>query len=465
MIAVVLAGGAGTRLWPVSRELYPKPFMKLPDGQSLLQKAFLRAVKAGAREVLTVTGQEHHYSALSEYQALGLPEVQTYFIIEPLRRNTAPAIAMAALWIAERNPDELMLVLSADQLISQEEAFAEAVAQAKHPAQQGYLVTFGIQPSYPATGFGYIERGEALEGSVYQVSRFVEKPDQPTAEAYLNSGRYYWNAGIFCFKAGVYLQALQHLQPRLYQAIQTCWQASQKGERTYLDRALFAQVPNISVDYAVMEKAPKVAVVPANFGWSDLGSWDAAAQMVPPDADGNRVLGEAVLLETHNTFVQSEDRVVAVIGASDLVIVDTRDALLVARRDSVQQVKKVVEQLAHNNHASVRRHRTIQRPWGNYVTLEEASGFKIRRVALKPGQALTNHLHHHRSEHWTVLRGTGQVWLDGQVRIIRPGESVGALAGVAHQLYNPGLLELLLIEVQTGEYLGEDDVLRLESLV
>jgi mannose-1-phosphate guanylyltransferase/mannose-1-phosphate guanylyltransferase/mannose-6-phosphate isomerase len=196
MIAVVLAGGAGTRLWPVSRELYPKPFMKLPDGQSLLQKAFLRAVKAGAREVLTVTGQEHHYSALSEYQALGLPEVQTYYIIEPLRRNTAPAIAMAALWIAERNPDELMLVLSADQLISHEEAFAQAVAQAKHPAQQGYLVTFGIQPSYPATGFGYIERGEALEGSVYQVSRFVEKPDQPTAEAYLNSGRYRKGDGV-----------------------------------------------------------------------------------------------------------------------------------------------------------------------------------------------------------------------------------------------------------------------------
>ncbi len=463
MVAVILSGGAGTRLWPVSREQYPKPFLKLPDGQSLLQKAFLRAVRVGAGQVLTVTGQEYYFSTANEYQALGLPEVQTSFVVEPLRRNTAPAIAMAALWIAERNPQEVMLVLSADHLILREEAFAQAVDQALSVALQDYLVTFGIQPTYPATSFGYIEQGLPLQGGAYQVARFVEKPDQQTAEAYLQTGRYYWNAGIFCFKAHAYLEALRELQPQMHQAVLACWQGSEKGNLTYLDAALFKQVPAESVDYAVMEKARQVAVVPADLGWSDLGSWDAAAEMVPPDALGNRVLGEAVLLETRNTFVQSEDRVVAVIGVHDLVIVDTRDALLVARRDKVQDVKKVVEQLTHANSHTVRRHHTIQRPWGSYVTLEETSGFKIRRVVVKPGQALSNHLHHHRSEHWTVLRGTAQVWLDGHAQMLRPNESASALAGVAHQIANPGLLELVMIEVQTGEYLGEDDVKRLES--
>jgi mannose-1-phosphate guanylyltransferase/mannose-1-phosphate guanylyltransferase/mannose-6-phosphate isomerase len=439
--------------------------MKLPDGQSLLQKAFLRAARVGARQVLTVTGQEYYFSTANEYQTLGLPEVQTSYVIEPLRRNTAPAIAMAALWIAQQNPDEVMLVLSADHLILREEAFAQAVAQAKTIAQQDFLVTFGIQPTYPATNFGYIEQGLPLQDGAYRVARFVEKPDRQTAEAYLLTGRYHWNAGIFCFKASAYLDALQRLQSQMYEAVLACWQGSEQGDVTYLDAALFKPVPSESVDYAVMEKAEQVVVVPADLGWSDLGSWDAAAQMVPPDDSGNRVFGEAVLLETTNTFVQTEDRVVAVIGASDLVIVDTRDALLVARRDKVQDVKKVVEQLTQSKNDTVRRHRTIQRPWGSYVTLEETHGFKIRRVVVKPGQALSNHLHHHRSEHWTVLRGTAQVWLDGKVQMLRHGESASALAGVAHQLLNPGLLELVLIEVQTGEYLGEDDVRRLGSPV
>ncbi len=464
MVGVILSGGAGTRLWPVSRELYPKPFMKLPDGQSLLQKTFLRALRAGANRLLTVTGKEYYFSTLGEYQALETT-VQSSFIVEPQRRNTAPAIAMAALWVAEQNPKELMLVLPADQLISPDVAFAEAVEQAQRLAQQGYMVTFGIQPSYPATSFGYIQRGETLQENAYKVSRFVEKPDKATAEDYLKSGCYFWNAGIFCFRADVYLQTLKQLQPHMYEAVLACWQATKKEDPIYLDAALYKQVPSDSIDYAVMEKAQHVAVIAAGFDWSDLGSWDAALQMVPPDADGNRVLGEVVLLETSNTFVQSEDRVVAVIGVSDLVIVDTRDALLVARRDKAQDVKKVVEKLTHINHETIRRHRTIRRPWGTYVTLEEASSFKIRRVTVKPGHTLSHHLHHHRSEHWTVLKGTAQIWLNGQIQMLRSNETIGALAGVSHQIYNPGLLDLVLIEVQTGEYLGEDDVKLLDSLV
>lgn len=463
MIAVILSGGAGTRLWPVSRELYPKPFMKLPDGQSLLQKAFLRAAHLGIKQTLTVTGQEYYYSTLNEYRTLDLPDIETAFVMEPLRRNTAPAIALAALWVEGRDPEEVMLVLSSDQLIQDEAAFARAVNRAEQVAKEGYLVTFGIQPTYPATGFGYIEQGQGLAEGVFEVARFVEKPSRETAEAYLQTGRYHWNAGIFCFRAKDYLGALQTHAPEIYTSISECWQKTLKQQPVFVDANLFKQVPSVSVDYAVMEKAERVAVVPANLGWSDLGSWDATALLVPPDAEGNRVFGEAVILDSENTFVQTEERVVAVIGVKDLVIVDTPDALLVSRRDKVQDVKKVVEHLQNSGHHTVRKHRTLQRPWGSYTTLEDSDSFKIRRVEVRPGQALSNHLHYHRSEHWTVLSGTAQVWLDGSARVVRRNESVSALAGVAHQIYNPGLLDLVLIEVQSGEYFGEDDVLRLDS--
>lgn len=461
MIAVILSGGAGTRLWPVSRELYPKPFMKLPDGQSLLQKAFSRAVGLGAGQVLTVTGQEYYYSTLNEYRALGVEGVGTAFVLEPLRRNTAPAIAMAALWTAERNRDEVMLVLSSDQLIQHREAFAVAVSQAEKAAKEGYLVTFGIEPTYPATGFGYIEQGETLQDGVYKVARFVEKPDSEKAKVYLETGRYHWNAGIFCFQARAYLEALQTYSPAIYETALDCWQHSDRRDEVFLDSATFKSVPSVSVDYAVMEKAERVAVVPANLGWSDLGSWDATAELIPADSEGNRVFGEeVVLLDSINTFIQAEDRVIAAIGVENLVIVDTPDALLIARRDKVQDVKKVVEQLSRSEHDSVRKHRTVQRPWGSYTTLEENPHFKIRRVVVRPGASLTGHLHHHRSEHWTVLSGIAEVWLDGTVRKIRPNESGSALAGVPHQLSNPGLVDLVLIEVQSGEYLGEDDFSR-----
>lgn len=458
MITIILSGGAGTRLWPVSRELYPKPFMRLPDGQSLLQKAFLRAVKLGSQTVLTVTRQEYFFSSQNEYRELGLEGVETPFILEPLRRNTAPAIAMAAFWVAARNPDETLLVLSSDQLIQNQATFAEAVDRAKEAAEQSYLVTFGIQPAYPATSFGYIEQGESLGNGAFAVRRFVEKPNQETAQTYLDSGRYHWNAGIFCFKAGVFLQTLEQTSPEIYRAARACWEGSAKAEPLYLDTTLFKQIPSDSVDYAVMEKAPRVAVVPADLGWSDLGSWDATAALLPPDAQGNRVFGEAVLIETENTFVQTEDRVVAVIGARDLVIVDTPDALLVARRDRVQEVKKVVEQLSATRHDTVRKHRTIQRPWGSYTTLEEAPGFKIRRMVVRPGGSLTRHLHYHRSEHWTVLSGVAKVGLGEVTRLVCPNESVSVLSGVEHQISNPGLLDLVVIEVQSGSYLGEDDL-------
>lgn len=466
MIAVILSGGAGTRLWPVSRELYPKPFMRLPDGQSLLQKALLRAVSLpGVSEVLTVTGQEHYYSTLNEYQALRMGDYPPLvFVIEPLRRNTAPAIALAALSVSERHgADETLLVLSADHLIEDPQAFAEAVERAKAAAQRGYLVTFGIQPSYPATGFGYLERGEPLAEGVYAVRRFVEKPDALRAQGYLEQGGFYWNAGIFCFQAGAYLEALQTHGPEVYRSVLRAWESSPRETPQYLDTQTFHAVPSISVDYAVMEKAERVAVVSSGFGWSDLGSWDAAALLVPADPEGNRVLGEAVLIDTHNTFVQTEGRLVAAIGVEDLVIVDTPDALLVTRKDKVQDVKKVVEQLQKLEHEAAREHRTVQRRWGSYTVLEEGPRFKIKRLVIRPGESLSYHLHHHRSEHWTVVSGTAQVLKEDQTHLLRTDESLSVLAGTPHRLANPGLIDLVIIEVQSGEYLGEDDLVRLEG--
>jgi mannose-1-phosphate guanylyltransferase/mannose-1-phosphate guanylyltransferase/mannose-6-phosphate isomerase len=487
MIAVILSGGAGTRLWPVSRELYPKPFMRLPDGQSLLQKALLRAVGLGLEQILTVTGQEHLFATQAEYGKLELPEgLELSYIVEPLRRNTAPAIAMAAFKVAQQHPQQVMLVLSSDHLIDKQLLFAEAVLKAKRAAQQGYIVVFGLQPTYPATSFGYIEQGQALPSEqgqalpseqgqalpseqgeslhdgVFKVARFVEKPDEARAKEYMQSGRFSWNAGIFCFQAGTYLEALEAHAPEVYAAAKACWEASEHGAVTYLETKLFKAVPSISVDYAVMERAERVAVVPANFSWSDLGSWDAAAEMVPPDAEGNRVLGKAVMVESKNTFVQSEERMIAAVGVDDLVIVDTRDALLVAKRDRVQDVRKVVERLQKNNHNLTRAHRTLLRPWGNYTVLEDGPGFCIRRVVIRPGLGPGLQIHHHRTEHWVVMSGIARVTKGEQEMVLRENESITVPSATAHRIINPGIIDLVVIEIQTGAYLGEDDVIRLE---
>jgi mannose-1-phosphate guanylyltransferase/mannose-1-phosphate guanylyltransferase/mannose-6-phosphate isomerase len=294
------------------------------------------------------------------------------------------------------------------------------------------------------------------------VARFVEKPDEETAKTYLESGLFSWNAGIFCFQAQVYLNALEAHAPEVYQAALQCWGASEHGQVTYLEAKSFKAIPSISVDYAVMERADNVAVVPATFGWSDLGSWDAAAEMVPPDAEGNRVLGKAVMVESKNTFVQSEDRMIAAVGVEDLVIVDTRDALLVARRDRVQDVRKVVERLQKNNHNLTRAHRTLLRPWGHYTVLEDGPGFCIRRVVIRPGLGPGLQIHHHRTEHWVVMSGIARVTKGEQESTLRENESITVPSATAHRLLNPGIIDLVVIEIQTGAYLGEDDVVRLE---
>jgi len=481
LIPVILSGGAGTRLWPVSREAHPKPFMKLADGQSLLQKTYLRAAGLpGVKEILTITNREYYFKSKDEYEAADAKAaIQPTFLLEPFGRNTAPAIALGAMKIAAKHgPDALMLVLSADHLIGNLDSFSTAVEIACHAARDDALVTFGIVPSGPETGFGYIECGDTLsttpsplrgEGHARTVLRFVEKPTREIAVEYLATGRYLWNSGMFCFKAGAILRELASHAPQLHQAALACWESTRakadaKTGMLEIDPATFAHVPDISIDYAIMERSRNVVVVPSDFSWSDIGSWGAVSDLTRPDAAGNRVVGEAILVDTGNTYIQSEDRLVAAVGLENLIIVDTPDALLVANRDRVQDVKKVVEQLKLQSHESYKLHRTVSRPWGTYTVLEDGARFKIKRIVVKPGASLSLQMHHHRSEHWIVVSGMARV-VNGEREIfVNTNESTFIPAGHKHRLENPGILDLVMIEVQSGEYLGEDDIVRFEDV-
>jgi mannose-1-phosphate guanylyltransferase/mannose-6-phosphate isomerase len=465
LILTILCGGAGSRLWPVSREQHPKPFIRLADGQSLLQKAFLRGAQLPhVAEVLTVTNRDFFFKTEDELSEVNTTGVPTTFILEPFGRNTAAAIAAAALQVRKQHGKEaLMLVLAADHLIADHAAFAVAVQQASQLAAAGKLVTFGIQPSSPETGYGYIE----AEGNT--VLRFVEKPSLDNALAYLASGRFLWNSGMFCFSAEALLQQMQQLCPDILQAVETCISQStvaqgkdkdQGRERLELDPATFEAVPSESIDYAVMEKSDQVAVVPCHIGWSDIGSWTALGDLGAPNEEGNRVKGDALLYNTRNCTIQSTTRLVGTVGLDNLVIIDTPDALLVADKACVQDVKHIYAQLKAKGHEAHKLHNTVHRPWGTYTVLEEGPGFKIKRIEVKPGASLSLQMHHHRSEHWVVVSGTAKVTNGDHEVILVANESTYISAGHKHRLQNHGADVVVMIEVQTGIYLGEDDIVR-----
>lgn len=464
LIPTILCGGAGSRLWPVSRELHPKPFIRLADGQSLLQKTFMRgALLPGVHEILTVTNRELLFKTEDEYAPVNTAKISTSFILEPLGKNTAAAIATAACEVARvHGNDAIMLVMPADHLIMHGNAFVRAVDEAVQLALDGMLVTFGIKPDRPETGYGYIEAED------YSVIRFVEKPDLETAKEYVNSGRFLWNSGMFCFTAAAILSELERHSPVILSSVKYALEQARIARgadfiQVELDASSFSQVPEQSIDCAIFEKSDKVAVVPCDLGWSDIGSWNALGALVTSDEQGNSVEGEALLHDVDNCYVRTHDRLVGAVGVKNLFIIDTPDALLVADKSRAQDVKNIYTQLKAEDHEVHRLHKTVHRPWGTYTVLEEGPQFKIKRIVVKPGASLSLQMHFHRSEHWIVVSGMARVTKDTEIMLVSKNESTFIPAGYKHRLENPGLMDLVMIEVQSGEYLGEDDILRFED--
>ncbi|WP_268796856.1 mannose-1-phosphate guanylyltransferase/mannose-6-phosphate isomerase [Pseudomonas huanghezhanensis] len=467
LIPCIIAGGAGTRLWPVSREAMPKPFMRLPDGESLLQKTFKRAT--GLKDVeslLTVTNRDVYFRTVDDYRLLNKTKVQLDFLLEPFGRNTAPAIAAAALHVLSRyGADAQLLILPADHLISDIEAFGAAVASARKLADEGWLVTFGLKPTKPETGFGYIEKGQALSGEAFQVARFVEKPDAHTAQEYLDGGLHLWNGGMFCMRVDVLLSELEVHAPDVLAAVKACLAqcTSKEGNNELqmeLDSTSFALAPDISIDYALMERSQKVAVLPCELGWSDIGSWQAIRELTPGDAQGNQCNGQTVLHDVTNCYIDSPKRLVGALGLDNLIIIDTPDAILIADASRSQEVKVIAQELKRQGHPAYLLHNTVTRPWGTYTVLEEGKRFKIKRIMVKPQASLSLQMHHHRSEHWIVVSGMALVSNNDREFLLDTNESTFIKPGHTHRLVNPGVIDLVMIEVQSGEYLGEDDIVR-----
>lgn len=465
LIPTILCGGAGSRLWPVSRELHPKPFIRLADGQSLLQKAFLHGAQLpGVKEILTVTNRELFFKIEDDLCSVNRARLENVFILEPFGRNTAAAIAASALYVAETHGEHaVQLVLPADHLIADQAAFAQAVTQAVECAADGKLVTFGIRPDTPETGYGYIE----ADGT--DVIRFVEKPSLVKAQEYVASGRYFWNSGMFCFTAGAMLDQMAQHCPEILDATRACFSASRKAAgkgftQVELAPDLFDRVPENSIDYAVMEKSRWVAVVPCSIGWSDIGSWNALGDLAEPDTNGNRIEGQALLHDVKNCYIQSSERMVGAVGVDDLIVVDTPDALLIAHKNRAQDVKHLYAELKIRGHEAHKLHRTVHRPWGTYTVIEEGSRYKIKRIVVKPGASLSLQMHRHRNEHWVVLTGLAKVINGDRELLVGTNESTYIPAGHKHRLENPGAIDLVLIEVQSGEYLGEDDIVRFQDV-
>lgn len=465
LVPVIISGGAGSRLWPLSREAFPKPFVELPDGSTLIGKTYRRAADLdGVARILTVTGRDFLFLTIDAYAAAGAPKRSNSFLLEPVGRDTAAAIALAAIHARDAmGGDPVLLLLPADHLIADEAAFAQAVQRARLHAEAGKIVAFGIVPERAETGFGYIE----AEGET--VLRFVEKPDAQTAAGFVSSGQHYWNSGMYCARASTMIGAMEQHCPEILSGARAALAGGRRGkfdgsETVEIGRADFEAVPAISIDYALMEKAANIACVSVSCGWSDIGSWTAMSDLYEADEAGNRSTGETVLDGTTNSFVHSGDRLVSLVGVKDLLVIDTPDALLVAHKDEAQKVKNVYNHLKASGHEAVKLHRTAHRPWGTYTVLEDGNRFKIKRIEVKPGQRLSLQAHHHRSEHWVVVSGTAKVVNGDRQILLGTNQSTYIPLGCKHRLENPGILPLVLIEVQSGDYLGEDDIVRFEDV-
>lgn len=452
MQVVILCGGSGTRLWPISRTLYPKQFVKLFENESLYQKTVKRNL-ALADSYSIVINQEQYFMGLDQLDEMKVQKPQT-FILEPAGRNTAPAIAMAAL---AAKPDEVLLVVPSDHLIEKQADYEAAVRRAKELAENNRLVTFGIKPSYAETGYGYIE------ASGIEVKSFKEKPDASTAQDYVKAGNYFWNSGMFCFKAKVFLEELEKFAPDIYQHSLQAFQHARRDQAIRIQLDDMKAIRSESIDYAVMEKSTKVNVVPSDIGWSDLGSFDSLYDTLPKDKAGNTLSENTIHIGSKNNLVIADDRLISTIDVEDLMIVDTKDAIVIAKKGSTQKVKDLVAEVKKRNPEMANVHMTAHRPWGTYTVLEDCKGYKVKQITVRPGAKLSLQYHHHRSEHWIVVSGIATVTIDDKTFDLKSNESTYIPKEAKHRLANNTSQDLVLIEAQVGTYLGEDDIVRLQD--
>ena len=464
LIPVLLSGGVGSRLWPVSRELYPKQFLPLAhDKRTLFQQTLERLQGLpGLGEPIVVCNNEHRFLVAQQLREDG--HAGASILLEPIGRNTAPAIALAAIDALKQTEDAVLLVLPADHVICDWAALHHAAISAQTLAGQGYLVTFGIVPDQPETGYGYIRKGTTLAGDACAVSHFAEKPDLPTATAYLESGEYLWNSGMFVFRADRYLEELGEHAPQMLEACRNAYEAgSEDLDFIRIPKDIFATCPSDSIDYAVMERTRRAAVVPLDCGWNDVGSWPALWQTGSPDGAGNVTRGDVMLRDVGNSYVRAESRLAAVIGVQDLVVIETPDAVLVSSKDAAQDVKHIVNALKKAGRGEALLHTRVYRPWGTYESLVESDRFQVKRIVVNPGQQLSLQMHHHRAEHWIVVKGTARVTCGDHELTLHEDQSTYIPIGSKHRLANPGKIPLEIIEVQSGSYLGEDDIVRFED--
>ncbi|MDE9544013.1 mannose-1-phosphate guanylyltransferase/mannose-6-phosphate isomerase [Xenorhabdus bovienii] len=459
LLPVIMAGGTGSRLWPLSRALYPKQFLALTSELTMLQETFARLGELPHKSPLVICNEEHRFIIAEQLRQKDL--THSGIILEPIGKNTAPAIALAALHATLKGDDPLLLVLAADHVIQDKYSFIKAVQKALPLADDGNLVTFGIIPHTPETGYGYIQQGKAIANNAYKVASFVEKPDLSTAKHYLSSGDYYWNSGMFVFKASRYLHELKKYRPDI---LKICQQAIENEhhdlEFIRLNEEKFRECPDVSVDYAVMEKTNDAVVVPMDAMWSDVGCWSALWEINPKDCHGNVTHGDILTEETQNSYIYSQDRLVATVGIDDLIIVDTEDAILIANKDKVQNVKKIVEKLKANKRIEYQKNKEIFRPWGSHKAIIQGPRYQVKRVIVKPGHSITTQVHYHRAEHWIVVSGIAKISYNDKEYLITENESTYIPVGITHSIENPGKIPLEIIEVHTGSYLSEDDVKR-----
>jgi mannose-1-phosphate guanylyltransferase/mannose-6-phosphate isomerase len=464
---VILSGGAGTRLWPLSRELYPKQLLALTGDRTMLQQTALRLDGLAASAPVVVCNEAHRFLVAEQLRQIRIEPLAT--VLEPFGRNTAPAIALAALAALKATAgdsnaaDSVLLVLPADHVIRDVPAFQKAVRAALPAAEQGQLVTFGIVPSAPETGYGYIQRGES-GGSVHRIARFVEKPSLERAREFVKSGDYFWNSGMFMFRASRYLEELQRLAPQIAKICRGAFESARSDlDFTRIDAKAFEPCPSDSIDYAVMEKTSDAVVVPLSAGWSDVGSWSALHEASELDGHGNVTRGDVIAEDSEGCYLYSESRLVSVVGLKDHVVVETKDAVLVAPKDRVQDVKKLVARLKEQGRYEHSLHREVFRPWGSYDSIENGTRFQVKRLNVKPGATLSLQMHHHRAEHWIVVSGTARITRGDEVFLLEENQSTYIPIGVKHRIENPGKIPLHIIEVQSGSYLGEDDIVRLDD--